>query len=403
MRKSNSNKVELFTNLSNRKNIILYGINNETSLLAGKVQSVMDAAVLSGYETKTSSPIGVLVLSDEYLAGQSVAGQVIIPLHEAIVQIRRGDSLLVICSLEQGTSEKIRKRLLLEGLKENEDFFSKDIFMDLYLSVWAWHSYGIVFADVIGQVTSFACTLKCKYCSVSLPYLHEARTKKEDIYREIDRIFELFDVVYTYDLTSGETFLISEQIADIIEYLCTNYSGRFYRILMVTNATVIPSDRCLEVLTKYRDFIHISISDYSVLEGWKENFEKLYNILDANGINCDVSHAETWIDFGFMDTFVDGTKEEIETYFDMCQDSCKGVIKGRLYWCVHGFGAAKAFYPEEITEEDSLNIFSENINKELIVEWMMGVTKQGYMNICRHCNGYGPGRNHNYIPVAEQL
>ena len=102
--------------------------------------------------------------------------------------------------------------IILKELKENEDFFEAGVLERVYLPLWAYYSYGKCYVNFINHIPNYTCTLKCKNCSASIPYLKQKNPDVEQMKREIDLFFSKVDFCYTYDCTGGRNLYCIRQI-----------------------------------------------------------------------------------------------------------------------------------------------------------------------------------------------
>lgn len=369
-----------------RKTIIFFGITNRTIDIYKKIEYLHCN----------------ILFCDNTLAGEKIEKYEIYTLNQVLPKLDEKESLLIIAIEDTSQQELLKKRLILSGYVENEDFFDAHTFEKTYLSIWQYYAYGKCYVDYINHIPNYSCTLKCKKCSASIPYLQIKNPSTEQLKKEIDLFFAKVDYCATYDCTGGEVFIISEKLVGILEYLINAYGEKIGTIAITTNATVIPPDNMLKFLFKYREIIEINISGYETVDGWKEKFNEFTTVLNKWGIPWKVIYVDFWIDFGFNEVTLNKTDEELRTYFDECGNFCRAYIDGKIFYCGHGHWANKAFYPEENDDKEAIDLANENVEKSMIVEYNLGYVQNGFLGICRHCQGWGI-KNQCFIPVAEQI
>ena len=126
------------------------------------------------------------------------------------------------------------------------------------------------------------------------------RASVEEIKADIHALFTLFDHIEWLQFVGGEIFT-HRQLDEVFEY-CKKYSTQFDRLIIETNATVLPTDKELEILLSYGPKLKVMISDYGVLSKVRE---QLVEILERNKIESvlkkyyggvEGQHFGGWID-----------------------------------------------------------------------------------------------------------
>lgn len=143
------------------------------------------------------------------------------------------------------------------------------------------------------------CSLNCKLC---MDYLSGPVKRRdiplEDVCRDIDACFDLFDHVVWLQFVGGEVFVYRD-FAKLLDY-ALQYKGRFDRLIIETNATIFPNETEQEALLRYGDAASLYISDYGVLSRAREQFETFareHNIhYVAKKYNGDNQYFDGWID-----------------------------------------------------------------------------------------------------------
>lgn len=372
--------------LISKKKVVFYGISSKIIELYKRILFL-------------NCPI---VFADDNCAGEFLGEQKILSMDSMLENFTIQDSIIVVTTTDESLNLVLKKKLVLRGLDENIDFFMADIFQKIYLPIWSLYSFDKCYVDYLGHSANYACTLKCKKCSASMPYLKKKNPSLERLKEEIDLFFEKVDFLYTYDCTGGETFIVSDVLVDVLSYLFTHYSSKIGGISITSNVTVIPSERMLEFLAQYKDFITINISCYDTVPGWKEKFSAFETVMNEYNIPFNTINVTSWIDFGFSTTTLSKTTQELTTYFDNCQNFCRSYEDGKMYYCGHGYNAGVVYYPNEDTTDEYIDFRADDLTSKIITEFNLGFQNKGFLNICKHCNGWG-NRNQCFIPVAEQL
>ena len=372
--------------LAPKKKVIFYGVSSKLIDLYKRILFL-------------NCPI---TFADDNFQGQYIGTQQVYSLNSILSNFTIEDSILILTTTDENSIFCLKKLLTLHGLNENIDFFMADIFQKIYLPIWTLFSFDQCYVDYLGHPAHYNCTLKCKNCSASIPYLKKTNPTLEQLQNELDLFFSKVDFLYTYDCTSGETFVASDLLVDVLSYLLAHYSNKIGEIYITSNATVIPSEKMLDFLSRYKDFISLNISCYNTIPGWDEKFSAFQAVMKQHSIPFTQIIVNQWLDFGFSSTTLNKTSLELSTYFDNCQNFCRSYVDGKLYYCGHGHNATLVYYPHEDDYEECLDFHSSDLTPQIITEFNLGFQNNGFLNICRHCNGWG-NTNQCFIPVAEQL
>lgn len=150
-------------------------------------------------------------------------------------------------------------------------------------------------------VPTFVCTLRCKLCSNHMPaFQHPPKATADEMKSDIDRLFQLFDRIEWLQFVGGEIFT-HKQLDEVFDY-CKKYSDRFDRLIIETNATIMPTERELESLLSYGSRLKVMISDYGDLSRARDAFVET---LERHGIEYvlkkyygdpESQHFGGWID-----------------------------------------------------------------------------------------------------------
>jgi hypothetical protein len=161
-------------------------------------------------------------------------------------------------------------------------------------------------------IPTLKCTLHCKLCSNYIPLFGQVEhVPIEEIVHDIDKMFVLVDYTEWLQFVGGEIFMRSD-LWQVHEH-CLSYKSRFGKLILVTNATVLPRPQDIEVMRKYGDDIQVQISDYGELS---HKIKQLQKMLTDNAIPYvtkryfgDAQHFGGWVD---NTRFVDRGKTEAE-------------------------------------------------------------------------------------------
>lgn len=375
----------------NKKRIIIYGINDYYYDLIERIKPLNIDTVVCRQST------------DEY---SNLNLQYEVHTIDQLLESVTEDSFMVIAAQKWMERWMIKKKLLLSGAVENIDFSDIQTFSNLILPVIALYNYGMCYIPRILHPMWMNCTLRCKNCSGLFPYYKDKmQVESLDEFREeLRKFFNKVDYVYNIDLTSGETFIHGELLAEKLSFMFDTYGDRIGKCSFVTNATVVPSERVFSVLKKYKNRLDIQVSYYDTIPGWISKFEKFKQTFHKNDIPFSVVNAEYFINYGFMEnrTREKISEKELKMYFDECGHfDCMVFLDGRIGYCGDGLLANRLLQYYDNSSE-WLDITSDSTNSNVILEYILGFQEKGYLDICNYCNGWIE-KNKFHEMKAEQL
>lgn len=366
--------------LKNIRTIYIYG--------AGKNgQSVLEAVSFLNIEI-------YFVDQDEAKQGKLINDCLVVS--PEIFEQRQRNSSIVVFAVSRYQYVCLMKELLGEGMEENVDFFFYDVFLEFYLGIISVYKFQKVYIEQLTQMVTTYCSLNCKNCMMSIPYLKEkAHIDLEKLKQDADLLFKKVDFIKYYGPGGGEIFLYP-QLEEFLKYIIERYSKQIGTILLVTNATVLPNESLVKFIAKNN--LEISISSYEAVCGWKEKRDRFVEVCKKNGIRYYEQKQDSWIDMGWNKKM---EKQDPRKLFRECNMPCREFADGIEYYCIHGRYAGKAG-KISCAGEEGLDFTEEETDKKVILEYNVGFSKKGYLGICGNCNGYF-GINSQKIPVAEQL
>lgn len=326
---------------------------------------------------------------------EKIYGLNILNLRHA-VEIIKERQLKVVVTTVFSSYEKIKQEMELLGFIENRDF----CIMERFAEEWnlRWRNKCVL--SKIDTVITSRCTLKCENCNMFISHAPvQCDIALSRLKKNFDTFFESVDYVYEYTLLGGEPFL-HKDIVDIISFLGGQYGERIGQINLISNGTIVPDDKVIEVLKDFRVTVHVS--DYTSAVDYKDKLERVKDKLLYNEIECYVIPNNTWKDViypreGFH-------TDDPRQHMLLCGHSTHSVADGKLYWCDPAF-AAECFMGFASQDDDCLDMATNKINHTKyeaslnIMKYLLGdVNVRGYMSICEKCAGVG--RDNNIIVSA---
>jgi organic radical activating enzyme len=180
----------------------------------------------------------------------------------------------------------------------------------------------------VEMIVTTKCNLRCINCSNLISELqHKAEDIPLEIFkRDLDILMSNFKYIYCLQIHGGEP-LLHPEIDQILAY-ALEYRHKIRVVKIVTNGTVLPSQKLLHVIS--RQNVIIGASCYKINEGLRE---KLRTICATNNVFFTLFEDKQWFVF---------KKPEKETYsirelkskFHTCPANMYPSYKnGKLYLC----------------------------------------------------------------------
>lgn len=315
------------------------------------------------------------------------------------------DFKVIVSNHFTGTRKEICDYLNKTGFVENVDYS----YYEYFISIWSWKYKNKIAASYIEFPVTTRCTLNCKKCAAYIPYVkNKVDRDYNEIINDIDMLFKSIDYIARLRVVGGEPLLYNDLIK-LISSICEKYERNIGEFTIVTNGTIIPDARSLNVLKYYS--VNLSISDYRAagLKAASESqYNKLLQILDENGISYHFNSTLRWMDLGNPMIEQKLSDNQLITRYQDCNLDRRSLIKRRVFRCTNIGSAYSAGLNIKFSKEDYLDCgFLNELDKtERFSKWFsfdtLGKTKKGYLDFCKRCNGEG-SLNSNFIPVAEQV
>lgn len=340
--------------------------------------------------------------NDSSKQGMRIEGLPVLSYDEYL-KCHSGTMLVITMSLKN--TDSIVKNLLKDGFVSEQDFVLKDKFIQDILPILFWYKHKKVFLPMSQISLTERCTLKCKKCAhgcfnVSMDY-PDLSFKR--VCNSIDNLFRYVDFLDELVLIGGEP-LLHKDLSDVVKYIGERYRDRVNRFSITSNGTIIPSDELLFVSKKYNVFFRIS--NYAVsLPQLERQYKKIEAKILAYDVEMQLYSADYWMDYGFDYVKRECDDNELISVFDACHTLCHEVQDDKFYYCIMAHTVANNLH-FDVGKEDYFLLEKASgkqleRNKLLVLEYTLGYSEKGYLDMCRHCNGADAKKY--LIPVAEQI
>lgn len=298
------------------------------------------------------------------------------------------DGKIIVAASAKNTPVIIRQ---LEQclLKHGLDFWLYDEFINYVFPIISTYYYDKSYVSLAQITLTERCTLKCKKCAHGC-FAVDSNNKDltiEQVCKSADSFFSKIDFIREFVLIGGEPLLYKE-LAQAIFYIGKRYRKQIGIYSITTNGTIIPNEEVLKACKKYN--VLFRISNYSQqVSRLKDSYNRLVDILEAHQISFILGNEEReWVDYGFDYVNRNATAEELIKVFDECRTSCREIRENKFYYCVMARSVSDNL-KFNIGQDDYLDLdklVGENYKKELL-EFTLGYSEKGYLDMCSHCNG----------------
>ena len=249
------------------------------------------------------------------------------------------------------------------------------------------------------------CSLKCRLCCDFLNGPVQRRDiPLEDVCRDIDACFALFDRVEWLQFVGGEVFVYRD-FPRLLDYV-RKYRDRFDRLIIETNGTVFPNEDGQAAILAYGGDVTIMLSDYGKLSRARERF---IAFSEQNGV--DLRLKKYYGEDQYYDGWIDNNNphdlkepgDVLEVNAKNCpQALCRNMhcFNGKLHRCSNScFMLEMGLFPPK--DGDFVDLRDESKSREEKREIIRDFYTRARRS-CRYCRfKYEPILPRH--PAAEQL
>jgi hypothetical protein len=233
------------------------------------------------------------------------------------------------------------------------------------------------------QITE-RCSLKCKDCSNLMQYYtRPENTDLNVMLKSIDRFLSCVSNVNEFRVIGGDPFM-NKEMHKYVDYI--KKYDQVKKIVIYTNARIIPKDENLECLKNKK--VILDISDYGLLDSKKKKVDELIKLCEDNNIAYTRDVITVWQDCGRILPYQKRSEQEQKRVFDNCCNSdLLSLLHGKLYRCPFSAnGTNLKAIPND--KEEIVDLYNDEIPlNELKVKIKELTFDKKYLTACNYCNG----------------
>ncbi len=337
--------------------------------------------------------------NDLHKQKNGIDGRSVISLEQ---YIKNGIDGFIVIAADEKNILAIEEQLNDQGFISGRDYWRYTEFIRYVFPVLSLYEFNLLYVDVAQICLTERCSLKCKDCAHGCfaVDIHSHDMGIEVAKESADVFFSKVDYVREFVLIGGEPLLYAELI-EIIGYIGGKYRNKVGIFSITTNGTIIPSEDVLGLCNKYD--VLIRISNYSLaVQRLDEKQKQLISRLEEMQVPYVLGDREwKWVDYGFKSVDRKWEESELIEVFDKCKTLCREIRGSKYYYCVMARSVSENL-KFDIGKEDYLDFKDlDESDKKIILEFQLGYSDKGYLDMCNHCNGAEAVKYP--IPAAEQM
>lgn len=234
--------------------------------------------------------------------------------------------------------------------------------------------------DWFGYIVGQRCTMKCRHCCESIPYLpNPGFVPCDTIISDIQKVAQSCNFLKFVEFIGGEPFLHPEFKDILTKSLQIENIGY---IKSFTNGTIVPSDDLCEILKNPRFMLQVSNYEKTLTGSLRDRFFTTKRKLDDWGIHYVYSPQTEWRDFSSFEIHTD-SKHTLETIFQSCPlAGCHRLYKGVLFRCPHQYAGVQLDKLVKVPVE-CINI--HKYGQKDLARAIEDFEKVPYIDACRYC------------------
>jgi hypothetical protein len=236
----------------------------------------------------------------------------------------------------------------------------------------------------IGLLITSKCNLTCIGCN-HLRDLYEKKHNivlhEQDVLNDLDRLLESIDFLKTLTLVGGEAF-VHQHVDEIIQAILEK--PKIGMLHVITNGTVVPKPKVIEILRDPRVFVEVSGYGDSIGQHLISKRDTFLRIMDEKGINYKYGEFYEWTDFGdFEDRGY--SEDKIKEVYHNCCFVSNDIFNGELHKCSRSaYGKFIGKIPDFPLDYVNLRAYDDPIQRrKRLLEFFADERPR----VCNRCNG----------------
>ncbi|MDR2509753.1 MAG: radical SAM protein, partial [Spirochaetaceae bacterium] len=233
----------------------------------------------------------------------------------------------------------------------------------------------------LGYILGQICSLNCKYCCESIPYLPRDKRHQLSSYtvlKDIRQFAAACEFLTFVEFIGGEPFLHKE-LADILKgVLCIPNIGLIH---IFTNGTVLPAPELCETLSNTEIVVYISNYTKELSPQSAKKVEETEKQLIKYGVNFCYGYGKKWFDFSKFAFECDDPDTLANNFTNCIFHSCNRLFDGKFYQCPHHYGSDML----NIIPDDNDILHIHNFTSCALARELEKKARRKYINACKYC------------------
>lgn len=223
------------------------------------------------------------------------------------------------------------------------------------------------------------CSLKCKDCCALMPQFNQKghiKMSVDEFKTTLNQLLENVNSIRKLIILGGEPLLRSE-LPDLLEYAASK--DKVHHIAIVSNGTMIPNQKLIEVLKKYNKIIfymsnYLGNSDIEPIL----KYDKIKELLKQNGLKYQMMESWSWFkECGFAKNKLP-EETAIHNYNTCHRTKCLQTLDRKIDIC------SKAFSGRNLGLVDTKDYIDLDQTKNL-KEDLINFYRKDMIDACEYC------------------
>ena len=258
-------------------------------------------------------------------------------------------------------------------------------------------------SHVLDFYITTACTLNCKLCMTGVPFIPNKHISVDSLEKQLEKYFQIWDYSERLEFMGGEP-LMHPDLCEIVR-MSLKFRGKYDRMRVTTNGTIVPKDEFFELLANCGKFFDFVVDNYGPLS---KNLKALTDRLDfyhlpyrIDRYTGDTQHFNGWVDLGDCE-YIGYPEEGLSKIYYGCVSTENGFVvvhEGKVFECPYHLRLflRKGILPAENEYIDLFDDAKPLAEKREIAERFYTTP----ISVCNYCLGFYEKTSKRF-PAAEQ-